>query len=283
MAEKIKVRYYGGYHEISEEDEKNGIEVRWAGYYQHSDQLHIDRISKRYLLGYIEKGSCDFEDDSEKIKRLYPGNVFFCRPYKHQYIKTVKEDPTTLYLTCFSGGFIDLLIERTLLSRASVINTGNSPAICNAFLKLVESFLLKKCTLQLLGNLINLISCIDTDEDLDFSEDVTFHRYPGIAKTVDFIRLNYANRITLEELAGISGYSVSRFQYLFRKLYGTSPIEFLINERIRHAKELMSFDDTSINEISCSVGYDDPGYFSRIFKKYTGFSPKDFRKNGVYI
>lgn len=283
MAEKVKVRYCGGYHEISEEDGKNGIEVRWGGYYQHSDQLHIDRISKRYLLGYIEKGSCDFEDDYGNLRRLNPGNVFFCRPYKRQYLKALKEDPLTLYLTCFSGEFIDLLIERTPLSNLSVINTGNSPVICNAFLKLVESFLLKKCTLQLLGNLINLISCINIDESEEFSEDITLHRYPGIAKTVEFIRLNYANKITLEELADISGYSVSRFQYLFRELYGTSPIEFLINERIRHAKELMSFDDTSINEISCSVGYDDPGYFSRIFKKYTGFSPKDFRKNGVYI
>lgn len=57
-----------------------------------------------------------------------------------------------------------------------------------------------------------------------------------------------------------------------------SPYKFILSLRIDEAKELLLFSSMSINEISEQIGFADSSYFSRIFRKYTGCSPSDWRK-----
>ena len=61
---------------------------------------------------------------------------------------------------------------------------------------------------------------------------------------------------------------------------GVSPFQYLINIRIAHAKHLLSTSDMPIAQIATECGYDDPVYFSQVFKRITEFSPKEYRKNG---
>lgn len=59
---------------------------------------------------------------------------------------------------------------------------------------------------------------------------------------------------------------------------GVSPIQYLINKRIAHAKHLLSTSDMPIAKIATECGYDDPVYFSQVFKRITGYSPTEYRK-----
>lgn len=94
-----------------------------------------------------------------------------------------------------------------------------------------------------------------------------------------YIRLHYAEDISLDSIASIMGFHTVYLNRIFKKEKQITPIQFLINLRIEKAKELIqqhpAWDFTVIGE---SVGYHDPHYFSRAFKKVTGLSPSDYRR-----
>jgi AraC-like DNA-binding protein len=92
-------------------------------------------------------------------------------------------------------------------------------------------------------------------------------------KTVSYIKKNYAEPLSLEILAGVSGYSVPHFKKLFADELGVSPIRYLNEFRIGRAKDLLASGLFSIKEIATACGFDNVYYFSNTFKKKTGLTP----------
>lgn len=84
--------------------------------------------------------------------------------------------------------------------------------------------------------------------------------------------------LSIHDLAAMSGLSQSRFMYLFRERFGMAPKEYQTNLRIGNAKTLLITTRLPISEIGAMSGYSDPLYFSRVFKKHTGQSPKQYRQ-----
>jgi AraC-like DNA-binding protein len=91
------------------------------------------------------------------------------------------------------------------------------------------------------------------------------------------MRLYYHQPWQVEELASLAGMSASHFFRCFRKAAGASPIDWLRRERINQAKLRLVETRDQIHEIAEQVGYRDPYYFSREFKRLTGSSPRQFR------
>ena len=89
----------------------------------------------------------------------------------------------------------------------------------------------------------------------------------------DYMEKNYREHITVEALAELSGYSASHFSRQFSKVYGTSPIQYLNEIRILHAKNLLCTDQYSMAEIAQKCGFSNIYYFSRCFKQLTGSTP----------
>jgi AraC-like DNA-binding protein len=81
----------------------------------------------------------------------------------------------------------------------------------------------------------------------------------------------------LPELAASAGLSVPHFSLLFRRQTGYAPIDFLIRQRIRIACRLLDTTDETIAKVATDVGFSDPYYFSRIFHRIMGSSPKAYR------
>ena len=69
-----------------------------------------------------------------------------------------------------------------------------------------------------------------------------------------------------------------RFNHVFKDITGYSPNQYLIKIRIDRAKQLLSDENLSVKETAEIVGYTDINYFSRLFKKSTGVSPKGFKE-----
>jgi AraC-like DNA-binding protein len=84
--------------------------------------------------------------------------------------------------------------------------------------------------------------------------------------------------LRISSLSRVSGVSNSHFFMLFKSATGRSPNQFLIQLRMRRACELLSNEGASVKEVAHVMGYDDPFYFSRIFKLVTGLSPMNYRK-----
>ncbi len=82
---------------------------------------------------------------------------------------------------------------------------------------------------------------------------------------------------TVEELAAHAGQSVPYYSRLFKDRTNQSPIAYFIQLKVRKACELLEQTDMSVREIAAEIGYEDPYYFSRIFKKVQGNSPTTYR------
>ena len=82
----------------------------------------------------------------------------------------------------------------------------------------------------------------------------------------------------IEELASLAGLSVPHFFRLFRGATGSSPMDWLRRERMNQAKRRLSESKDSIRHIAAQLGYGDPFYFSRDFKKLVGLSPRHYRQ-----
>ena len=92
------------------------------------------------------------------------------------------------------------------------------------------------------------------------------------------IKYNYNTDLTLTKLAGILNLNATYLSRLFKEKTGLSPKQYILQIRIERAKEFLATTEYSIKEISNSVGFPDPLYFSRLFKKYEQCSPLEYRK-----
>jgi AraC-like DNA-binding protein len=100
-----------------------------------------------------------------------------------------------------------------------------------------------------------------------------------IGRIVDLIHSKTAEDITLKDLANHAFMSESRLSHVFKDVVGVSPKLYVIESKIEKAKELLSLTDKPVVEIARILGYGSPHYFSRIFKKKTGCTPGQYRKN----
>ncbi|RKL65426.1 DNA-binding response regulator [Salipaludibacillus neizhouensis] len=93
----------------------------------------------------------------------------------------------------------------------------------------------------------------------------------------EYIDNNYHKTVMLEEVAetiGLSSYYLSK---LFKDKFQVTFIDYLTNTRIQKAKDLLLDGKTPLKEIAMNIGYKDPNYFSRVFKKEMGLSPREYR------
>ena len=99
-----------------------------------------------------------------------------------------------------------------------------------------------------------------------------------LARAVSYMETIYSRPVSLEELARTAGFSPRHFSRLFKDFYGLTPMRYLLNLRIRRAKELLWNEELEITEIAGMCGFQDENYFSRIFREETGRSPSQWRK-----
>lgn len=100
-----------------------------------------------------------------------------------------------------------------------------------------------------------------------------------LLQSIRYMRSHISLSITLEELARNGNLSISQFSLVFKRKTGKSPLEYLIQLRIQKACQLLDNSTLKIKDIAVKVGYQDPYYFSRIFTKVIGISPRDYRKS----
>lgn len=109
---------------------------------------------------------------------------------------------------------------------------------------------------------------------LELVTDLYSSRNINLKSTIDLHK--YSN-LSIEELAELCSLSLSAFKRAFKKLYHDNPAHYFIYEKLKKAKELLTISDLSIGEIANEAGFNDPLYFTRLFKKREGITPTAFR------
>ena len=83
--------------------------------------------------------------------------------------------------------------------------------------------------------------------------------------------------------AGLLNLSVSRFNHLFKEKMNESPLRYYTLLRLRNAEQLLKYTDYSIAAVAAAVGYEDPMYFDRVFKKHLNCTPLNYRKMFIQV
>jgi AraC-like DNA-binding protein len=99
-----------------------------------------------------------------------------------------------------------------------------------------------------------------------------------VAQSIEFMKQHLARSLRVSQLAALAGLSSARYSELFRQRTGYSPIEYFIRLRMHRACQLLDTTGFSVKEIAAQLGYDDPFYFSRLFKQVNEVAPTDYRQ-----
>lgn len=98
-----------------------------------------------------------------------------------------------------------------------------------------------------------------------------------LQNSVHYIRKNYENKITLQNLCELTSVSPQHLIRLFHKELHMSPVEYINHVKILHSIELLRSSNLTIEEISYKLGFSSPSYFGRVFKKHNGNTPHEER------
>lgn len=101
---------------------------------------------------------------------------------------------------------------------------------------------------------------------------------PLTLKIMHYLHSNFQEKITLEDIGKLTFFSPNYCENIFKRETGRSVIDYLLEIRITQAKRMLTEGAYSLGDVSEAVGFDDYNYFSRVFKKRTGYTPNEYRK-----
>jgi AraC-like DNA-binding protein len=104
------------------------------------------------------------------------------------------------------------------------------------------------------------------------------HTSALVARAIDYIQHHHARDLSRHEIAAHIGVSENYLTLIFHREFGLSPWEYLHRYRVERAKSLLRETDESITAIAALVGFGDPAYFSRVFRKLERCAPREYRE-----
>ncbi len=235
-----------------------------------SQQAHISETIRMYKeQGASGDEPYPFEKERELLTKVRTGDV--------QAAKGVLNDLLGYVFFC-EGGRMDTMKNRslelcTLLSRTAI----EGGAVTDAIFRMNNQFLSRLTVVDTLEAL-----CYQLQEIVEAFMSATFAigDKPGsepIRKAVAYIARRYAQPLTLPAVSRHVGLSAAYFSTLFKQNTGSSFREYLNQVRVEESKRLLAETDYSLVDIAMAMGFSDQSYYTKVFKKYTGLTPKQYR------
>ncbi|MBQ8281283.1 MAG: helix-turn-helix domain-containing protein [Lachnospiraceae bacterium] len=243
-------------------------------------------------LAFILAGQGQYKVDG-KIYDVKQGDMIICNPgVKHQSIITDPDNPTLEFICGFSDvHFADMQKDTIELPDGEACLTFSSEIrreISRCCYEIIEEnysiqpgryYIIKA---QIVKMLVLIFRTIKGDAPVE-QEATSFESYSRtyvVNKIIKYLNDNYDKKISLDQIASNMYLSPVYISKMFKEKTGDSPINYLIRIRLEKAKEMLESDtNESIKQIAANVGYDDVYHFSKLFKKYYGISPLNFKRS----
>ncbi|NGO50092.1 AraC family transcriptional regulator [Allomesorhizobium camelthorni] len=120
-------------------------------------------------------------------------------------------------------------------------------------------------------------------DDVFGSHPVLSLEYRTMQHVIDHIAANLDQPLPVGDLAKVSGLSRAHFSRVFAASEGMPPAEFVLRKRLQRATKLLTKTaDLSVKEVAIMSGFEDPNYFAKVFRRFFGASPTEFRTTGMY-
>lgn len=207
---------------------------------------------------------------------LEPGKLYLVPPFTAADYSITKQ-PLDQYFIHFYAKFDNNINIFSLMDFYDFIPVENLELITYLFERINEiysaptDFLMVEAD-SILRYLLSLLRK-ETTENIENMIKRIKHFEP----VLDYLEKNYSKKTSLNEMAAMVHLQPTYFSAAFKKVFGLSPVEFVISKKLEKAQDMLFFKNLSIKEIAFKVGFNDEFYFSRIFKKYLGISPAKYR------
>jgi len=103
----------------------------------------------------------------------------------------------------------------------------------------------------------------------------------AIQKAAEYIRLNYRHKLTIDDIAQAVYLSPCYLSRIFKQSLGCTLMEYLTRVRVEKAKKMLRNPKYNVMQVAEESGFEDPGYFTRVFKKIEGVTPSRFKQNAL--
>ncbi len=233
-----------------------------------------------FQLLYIASGKAHFHFDG-KEHIVTAGHMVLYRPKEPQKYEYYGEDQTEVYWVHFTGNNVtNILNSYGLTKDKKVFYCGSNLEYQNLFRTIIfELQMCKEHFAEVLEISLRQIFVMLHRHFLNSINTDNLHAVEEIDKATMYFNEHYNEDIGIDEYAESIHVSVSWFIRAFKQCTGFTPMQYILSKRIYNAEVLLRDPSYNVTEVSQIVGYDNPLYFSRIFKKMKGLSPSEYRKN----
>jgi len=244
----------------------------------HSFTWNKGRILNDYYIVFISKGQGVFESALSKPTVITAGTCFFLFPEVWHRYKPDRGTGWEEYWIGFRGGYPDQLMNKGFFSsNFPIVSPGLSDALLGLVQKVVENVrsgtpgyhqVISGITLQILG----LVHALSTHKELTNDVDEQ-----AVEKAKFFLRENLEASLDMKQMIREFPMSYSKFRKMFKHATGESPNQYHLNMRLDKARELLNSTNLNVTEVAYNLGFESVFYFSKLFKKKNGVSPKSYR------
>lgn len=224
-----------------------------------------------FYFMYLVKGELQVLS-GEQWRDITAGSVVVFYPEKKYCYRNVSGKPILYYFIHYSGR--DAL--EVTQSCGFVHSVPRQVGVREKLAKHIE-IISEECLRKDDGYSLRL-SCELTALIVDAARYSVKSKANRLYTSIEYLTKNFTSAIEIDELAAMEHLSPGRYRCVFDDLMGMSPKEYIIKLRLDRGMELLLCTDLSVGEISDIVGYSDPLYFSRLFKRKLGVSPAEYRK-----
>ncbi|MDD4991218.1 MAG: AraC family transcriptional regulator [Paludibacter sp.] len=260
------------------------LHITHIGYYPqayfHFRERKKEEVSQ-FILIYCIDGEGWFEINGKR--ELVKPHQFFILPKgkAHKYGSN-RSKPWTIYWMHFDGDkatfFADGFDQPTSISPNSYSRIQERLQLFEEIFNTLSKNLSMNNIYYSITSLFHFLGSMKFLGEYRDSVELITKKTDTIDEVIHYMHENIEHKLTLENLAVQSGLSSSHLSLLFHKKTSYSPLQYLNHIRIQKACQLLDFTDMKINQISPKVGFEDALYFTRIFKKNIGMSPKEYRE-----
>ena len=244
------------------------------------DQFFGPAIRENYVLHYITEGKGYFEYKDQKIP-LQKGDLFLLIPGEVTYYFADTQTPWSYYWLGISGIKAQEYFNLSSIHDAAYLRSPHTEALGNFIQTIVkdaerldES---KASQLHVISQLFELMHQLNAlSPNLDQETISPSQKLYREAKHLIDIGYN-SQDISIQDIADKLGVHRSYLSSIFKDFHKISPKEYLLEVRMKRAKELLETTNQPIKIIAYSVGYLDPLHFSKAFRQYYDCSPSQYR------
>lgn len=232
------------------------------------ESIHNKRPS--YGLAFNIDGEKKYIFDNNTILTAGKNDIIFLPKNSNYYVENVVSGD------CFA---INFLIDRENALSPFVHHAKNAVKLSELFVSAEKAFRGKQSGYKSLcmSSLYSIIYEMVYERNLSYQPA---SKEALILPAVEYIHSNYIEPdITIDFLSSLCGIKESYFRRIFVNQYGISPVRYINQLRLSHAKEFLLQTEYKLNEISGLSGFNNLCYFCRLFKKETGLTPTEYRNN----